>query len=140
MSYNPILGAMPQYISHQEKSNFQLKYLAPQDSGQLKLYRMLLLGFWTLSINWYSIEYYRTKCFITDLFPSSGEVARDTYSVWSVRKNDWGYVFPMDPTEKVSPTPSPEDGNRPSFHNVVFLKHQTMDKFQKTHYPKCQTP
>jgi hypothetical protein len=39
--------------------------------------------------------------------------------------------------------PSPEDGNRSSFRNVVLfslLEFQTMDKVQKTSNPECHTP
>jgi hypothetical protein len=33
----------------------------------------------------------------------------------------------------------PEDGNRSSFRNVFFKKHQTMDKVQKHDSFKCNT-
>jgi hypothetical protein len=33
-------------------------------------------------------------------------------------------------------TPSPEDGNRSGFRNVVFLEYQTMDKVQRPSNPE----
>jgi hypothetical protein len=36
--------------------------------------------------------------------------------------------------------PSPEDGNRSSFRNVVFLEYLKMDKVQKPSNPKCYNP
>jgi hypothetical protein len=38
------------------------------------------------------------------------------------RLSNVGSHFPTKPTERVSPTPSPEDGNRFSFLNFVILK------------------
>jgi hypothetical protein len=52
--------------------------------------------------------------------------------------SDWGYLLLRNPTEYVH-LPSPEDGNRSSFRNVVFssfLEHRTMDKVQKSSNPE----
>jgi hypothetical protein len=46
----------------------------------------------------------------------------DNISVTGHWSCDWGSLFLMDPTEYVSPTPSPEDENRSSFTNVVFFR------------------
>jgi hypothetical protein len=54
-----------------------------------------------------------------DLFPSSGEgEGEHTYSVGPLR-------------ESQSQSPSPEDGNRSSFRNVVFFGYRAMEKVQK---------
>jgi hypothetical protein len=65
------------------------------------------------------------------LIPSSGE-GEDTYStllgtLQRANSNLW------DPTEYVSPPPSPEDGNRSSFRNIV-------DKVRNPSKSECHTP
>jgi hypothetical protein len=47
----------------------------------------------------------------------------------------------MDPTAFVFPTFSPEDGNRSSFWNAVFIsEYETMDKVQKSSDSSCNKP
>jgi hypothetical protein len=41
------------------------------------------------------------------------------------------------PTEKVSPTPSPEDGNRFSFQNIVLFRILDDDEAQQPSNPEC---
>jgi hypothetical protein len=53
-----------------------------------------------------------------DLFPSSGEGREDTYSVGPLRAN-----------------PSPEDGNRSSFRNVVFSIQYNTGRWKKFKNP-----
>jgi hypothetical protein len=75
------------------------------------VYNSESLGLWTLSIVRNSKELQHTALRKLDLFPSSGE-RTGTSTV-------------------LGPIPSPEDGNRSSFRNVVFsscFELQTMDK------------
>jgi hypothetical protein len=44
----------------------------------------------------------------------------------------------MDPTEKMPPTLSPEDGKRSSFWNILFLEYWIMDNDQKLCNPEYQ--
>jgi hypothetical protein len=53
-----------------------------------------------------------------DLFPTTGEGGEDTNSVGPLRKG-LRLALSKGPT-RVGVSPSPEDGNRSSFRNVVF--------------------
>jgi hypothetical protein len=100
-----------------------------------------LIGFWTLSIVWYSKKLENTTFRKLDLFPSSGQGEGGWFLVSWVqwlrlalsKGPNWLGVLP----------PWPEDGNRSSFRKVVFsnfLEYQTMDKVQKPINSECYTP
>jgi hypothetical protein len=71
-----------------------------------------------------------------DLFSPSGERVGDTYSVGSVTKNKPESLdllaLPNGPN-RVSPTPSLEEGNRSSLRNIILFK--TPDNVQKSSKP-----
>jgi hypothetical protein len=88
-----------------------------------------LLGFWTLSIVRYSKK------------PEEHNVS-ETGSVSVLR---WGgRIHSTGPNRVGVSCPSPEDGNRSSFRNVVFfcffLEYRTMNKVQKPSSPECYIP
>jgi hypothetical protein len=102
----PGLGRFPNY------SRSQLKFLWTREKSEL-------LGSWTYSIVPYS-KNYKTQCFgnWTCFRP---QVRRETLTLPLERANFKG-------PNRVGVSPSPEDGNRSSFRNIVFSSFQNNGK------------